>query len=413
MARAFGQRWGELRPGDHIGFIYEDVGELTSFAVSFIKDGLARGERCVYIDDELGPAEVTEALVKDGVDANRALDRGALVMSSPREYYALPPFEPSRVIERMRTRVTEAVSRGFTGLRIAGEMTWTLHEGIRDDALVEYESLLDKALGSGLLTMACIYRRDRFPAAVLQRLVRSHAKVVAGDHVYLSLSALFQTLARSDLQGLVQSAGERRVRQGDFYFLQGDRATEVYMLTSGEVKLVRADPNGRNVILRIIAPAEPFGERALFGGPTRLSSAQALADSRALVWDAPTILQVMMNHPAVSLDAVRLMEDRLEQERSRFQDLATAPVERRLARLLLRLAQSMGRKTPQGMDIELSLSGQDLAELASATPSTVSRILAEWRRSDIVDARRERISILNLERVGAIAGVSGDERPSA
>jgi CRP-like cAMP-binding protein len=130
----------------------------------------------------------------------------------------------------------------------------------------------------------------------------------------LSLSALFQTLARSDLQGLVQSAGERRVRQGDDYFRQGDPANEVYVLTSGEVKLVRADSNGRNLILRIVAPVEPFGERALFGGTTRLSSAQALDDSRALIWDAPTILRVMMSHPAVSLDAVRLMEDRLEQE---------------------------------------------------------------------------------------------------
>jgi CRP-like cAMP-binding protein len=366
----------------------------------------------VYIVDDLGPAEVTEALVKGGVDVNRALDRGALVVVSPREYFALPPFDASRVVELMGKRVTEAISGGFSGLRIAGEMTWTLKEGIRDDALVDYESLLDEAVGPGPLTVVCLYRRDRFRPALLRQLIRSHAKVMAGDHVYLSLSALFQNLARSDLQGLLQSAGERRIRTGGFYFHQGDQATEVYVLTSGRVKLVRADPNGRNVILRIVAPTEPFGDRAALGGPIRLASAQALEDSRALVWDAPTLLQAMMSHPAVSLNAVRLMEDRLEQERDRFQDLATAPVGRRLARLLLRLAQSMGHKTPQGIAIELSLSGQDLAELASATPSTVSRILAEWRRSDIVDARRERISILNLPRIAAIAGVSGDGRSS-
>jgi CRP-like cAMP-binding protein len=227
-------------------------------------------------------------------------------------------------------------------------LTWTLQEGIRDDELLEFESLVDGTTGPGFLTAACMYRGDRFAPAVLQRLVRSHAKVVAGDHVYLSLSALFQTLARSDLRELVQSAGERRVRQGDFFFYQGDQATEVYVLTGGKVKLVRADPSGRNVILRIVAPVEPFGERTLLGGTTRLSSAQALDDSRALVWDAPTILQVMMSHPAVSLNAVRLMEDGLEQERSRLQDLATAPVERRLARLVLRLAQSMGTRRLRG-----------------------------------------------------------------
>lgn len=408
MVRALGQRWGELRPGDHIGFIYEDAVELTSFAVRFIKDGLARGERCVYLVDELGPTEVTEALVKGGVDVNRALDRDALAVLSPQEFFALPPFDSSRVVELMRKRMTEAISRGFSGLRIAGEMTWRLEEGIRDDALVDYESLLDEAVGPGPLTVVCLYRRDRFHPAVLQRLMHSHARVVAGDRVYLSLSALFQTLARSDIQGLLQSAGERRARQGDFYFHQGDKATEVYVLTNGAVKFVRADPAGQNVILAIVTPTEPFGHVSALGGTPRLASAQAVEDSRALVWDVPTILQVMMKHPEVSLNTIRVMVESIEDGVALVQDLATAPVERRLARLLLRLAQSMGRATPQGIAIELSLSGQDLAELASATPSTISRILAEWRRLDIVDARRERISILNSQRIAAIAGVSED-----
>jgi hypothetical protein len=63
---------------------------------------------------------------------------------------------------------------------------------------------------------------------------------------------------------------------------------------------------------------------------------------------------------------------------------------------------------PQGIAIELSLSGQDLAEFTGSTPYTVSRILAEWRRSRIADARRERIIILNPQRIAAIAGLSVD-----
>ena len=79
-------------------------------------------------------------------------------------------------------------------------------------------------------------------------------------------------------------------------------------------------------------------------------------------------------------------------------------MERWLARLLLRLADSVGRKTPQGAVIELSLSGRDLAELAITTPYTVSRILAEWRRLNIADAQRERILVLDHPRLEAIAG---------
>ena len=160
MARALGRRGGELRPGDHVIVIYEDPPELLMFAVPFIKDGLAKDECCVYVADDLQPTEVTAALAKGGVDVKREIKRGALVMSTPQEYYALPTFDSVRVVALTRRRAAEAISRGFTGLRIAGEMTWTLQAGIRNDVLVEYESLLDEAIGPPSLPPACIEEID-------------------------------------------------------------------------------------------------------------------------------------------------------------------------------------------------------------------------------------------------------------
>ncbi|TMI93924.1 MAG: cyclic nucleotide-binding domain-containing protein [Bacillati bacterium ANGP1] len=399
------QGFGEVSPGDHLIFIYEDPAELTAFAVPFINGGLAGGERCLYVVDDPELPEITEALAAGGVDVDRESRRGALVFMNGEEYAGPPPFDPLRLVELLRRRVTEAGSRGFTGLRIAGQMTWTLEAGVPDRALVEYEVLVERATGPGPLTAACMYQRDRFDQAVLLQLVRSHPKVVAGDHVYLSLSALFHNLARADLQALARSARERHVPKGGFFFHQGDPAPEVYMLMSGKVKLVRTDSDGRSVILRIVNPMEPFGERGLLGATARLGSAQALDDARALVWDGPKILQAIISHPAVSLNAIRLLEERVETERSRLQDLATSGVERRLARLLLRLAQSIGRPTVRGLAIDVSLSGQDLAELVIATPYTVSRILADWRRLGIADAHRERILLLDLKQMAAVAGL--------
>jgi CRP-like cAMP-binding protein len=401
----------EIRPGDHIAFIYDDTSELTAFIGPFIKTGLAKGERGIYVVDDLDVAEVTAALTDGGVDVARETARGALLLMDARQYYNLPPFEALRALEVQLTRWADARSDGFSGLRLAVEMTWTRALGADDDTLVRYEALLDETSNSTPITRACMYRAGRFSSAVLQRLVRNHAKVIASDHVYLSLSALFRTLAATDLQGLRESASERRVPKGGFYFHQGDRATEVYMLTEGKVKLVRADPDGRELIVRLVAPTEVFGERGVLGAVPRLSSAQALDDSRALVWDVSTLIQLMMSHPAVALDAVRLMEVRVERERDRLHDLSTASVERRLARLLAKLGECLGRRSPRGVEIELSLSGADLAELVIASPYTVSRTLAEWRRLRIVDAQRDRILLLDEPRIAAIAGPAPDGAP--
>jgi CRP/FNR family transcriptional regulator, nitrogen oxide reductase regulator len=396
----------ELGAAGHISLIFEDPPELTAFVVPYFRSGLAEGQRCVYVSGELDPTVVTGALVEGGVDVKREIERGALILLSAQEYYALPPFDAPRVIELMRRREAEASSRGFTGLRIAGDMTWTLQEGIADDTLVEYEALLDGTGVPGFVTAVCIYQRDRFQPAVLQRLISSHTRVVAGDSVLLGLSALFHNLARPDLQRLQRSSGERRKRKGEFYFHQGDPATEVFVLTSGKVKVVRTEPDGRSVIIRIVAPMEPFtNPSALLDGAQGFASAQAMEDSRAFVWDASTILREMTHHPVISLNAVRLMAERFQENAVRLRDLATANVERRLARLLLRLAQSMGRKTAGGVAIDVPLSGHDLAELTIATPYTVSRILAGWRRRRVAEVRRQRILILDPQRMAALAGL--------
>jgi len=398
------QAFGETRPGDHVIFIYEDASELFAFVVPFIKKGLTNGEQCVYVADESAPARVIDALSAGGVRVDREMKRGALALMTPREYFELSPFDAARAIDRLQGRLTEAISAGFAGLRVADEMTWTVKTGLPDEALEEYEALLETAIGPGRLTIACMYRRDRFDPAILERLVRTHGKVVANDYAYLSLSALFRNLARTDLQGLAQSAHERAVRKGELFFRQGDQATEVFFLTAGLVKLVRTGPDGRGVILRIIAPMQPFGDRVLaLGDSVRLASAEALEDSRALAWDGPALLQFMLAHPAVSMNAIRLLEERVETERNRLVDFVSPDVRQRLARFLLRLCQHVGRKTHRGAVLNVPLSRQDLAEMVITSPYTVSRILAEWRRLDILDAQRTRILIRDRRRLAAIA----------
>jgi CRP-like cAMP-binding protein len=89
-------------------------------------------------------------------------------------------------------------------------------------------------------------------------------------------------------------------------------------------------------------------------------------------------------------------------------------VELRLARLLRLLAQTMGRPTPQGIVVEVPISGQELAEMIGTTPYSVSRLLAGWRRLGIVDAQRDQILILQLHRLTTLGGeLDGQEGAQA
>lgn len=409
-----GSRFNGAAPDHHILFIYSTANELTSFAIPFVKAGLAKGERCVYVADDRRPSEIREALSRGGVEVDSNLARGALVVISGHEYAGPPPFIPARMADLFRKWMTEATASEFAGLRIAVETTWMVTLQVPPDTFVEFEALADELIGAGAFTLACMFREDRFDPAVLRQLVRTHRTVLAKDPVLLMLSAVFRNLGRAALEQLVRSAQVRRVAKSGFYFHQGDPATQVYVLTHGVVKLVWTDHAGRGVILRIVQPIETLGERPLVGHAERRNSAQAMTDARALSWDPGALRrQLEPDVEAVWSNWARGLEDRLEDERARFEDLATLRPEPRLARLLRQLARSLGRKTLHGLMIDVPFSGQDLAELVVTSPFTVSRILAKWRRLQIVDAQRERIFILNQERLAVIAETDREPEPGS
>ncbi len=412
MNTRYHAKFGGTSSGDHIFVIYEAPAELLAFTVPFIKEGLAKGERVLYVLDDLSMKELNDALTAGGVNVSQETERGALVVMNAQEYYQLP-LDPMRMMDLTRERLQDTLSRGFSGLRVVAEMTWQFKTTVPEGTFVEYEALLDDSLGPGTATVVCAYRRGRFPTNVLQQIIRTHVKVVARDQVFVNLSGIFQELSQADLQALVTSAQERRVPKDGFFFQQGDQSTEVFVLTSGRIKLVRSDSDGRSIILRLVTPPKPFGHITALSEIPRHASAQALEDSRALVWDVPTILRTIAARPDVSVNVVRYMANQIAEGTDRLVDLATSPVERRLARLLHRLSGSLGRATPQGIVIELGLSGEELAELLNTTPYTISRILAEWRRLHLVTVQRDRMLLFDDARLEAIAGESRSaETPS-
>jgi CRP-like cAMP-binding protein len=107
--------------------------------------------------------------------------------------------------------------------------------------------------------------------------------------------------------------------------------------------------------------------------------------------------------PGLALNGLRLVAGRFQELQSRYQELATERVERRVARTLLRLARQTGRRTEEGVLIDLPLSRQDLGEMTGTTLYTVSRILSNWEQQALIQTGRERVIICNPHGLVVIA----------
>ena len=207
---------------------------------------------------------------------------------------------------------------------------------------------------------------------------------------------VFQNATEDDLNLILKNSITRSIEEGGYFFLQGDEAAYLYVLTSGQVKLMQSNPHGQQVNLRTIYPWQMFGALGAVrtDDATYPASAQTLEDSTALALPSLFLRSMLETRPYLAFDLMNLMTSYIQEMQARYRELATERVEQRVANALIRLAGQAGVKSGKEAGIELSLSRQDVAEMTGTTLYTVSRLFSEWERKGILKTGREKITIL-------------------
>lgn len=219
----------------------------------------------------------------------------------------------------------------------------------------------------------------------------------------LQTVTLFTGLTAEQLADVVASAHRVTRDAGGQFFEQAAPADCFYVLTAGRVKITQVSAEGHQIVLRLVAPAEPFGGVAAFGGPVYPVTAEAIEASTAFGWDGPTMSRLLSRHAALAVNVLHFVASRLRDAQDRYRELATERVEQRVAHALLRLARDAGRTIDAGVLIDMSLSREDLAEMTGTTLYTVSRLISSWEDRGLVEGGRQRIVIRRQQDLAAIA----------
>jgi CRP-like cAMP-binding protein len=220
---------------------------------------------------------------------------------------------------------------------------------------------------------------------------------------FLAAVPLFQDVASPTVRAVAARFHPRRIVRGELLFLAGQPADVFHLLAEGRVKIVKETDDGREVILRLIGPGEMFGGAGVWDGSVYPATAVASEDAVVLQMPSDVFVELLDMHPQAARAVMRELARRLREAEARIGELQTERVERRIARIVLRLAKKTGRKTERGIELGVPLPRQDLADLAGTTLSTASRTLAAWDQQGIVDAGREKVTLLRAHALVAIA----------
>jgi len=204
---------------------------------------------------------------------------------------------------------------------------------------------------------------------------------------------LFVGLGEAELAGARREAVERVVARRETLFREGDPAEAFMVVVAGRVKLTQLGADGQEVIVRYLGPGDMCAAVAIFPGATYPATAEAVDEIRVLLWPREQIDGLLRRLPALAMNAMRVLSERVRELQDRVRELSTEKVAQRIARALIRLARQVGKRVEGGVLLDLPLSREDLANMTGTTLYTVSRVLSEWEASGIVETGRERVVI--------------------
>ncbi len=211
---------------------------------------------------------------------------------------------------------------------------------------------------------------------------------------------LFEGLPCSQYEDLAMIVVDQAFKRGDTIFSEGDEATGFYVVIDGRVKIFKLSIEGKEQILHMMRPGDPFGEVAVFAGENFPAYAQALVESRIFFFPRPAFVELIGKNPSLALNMLAILSRRLRKFAALVEDLSLKEVPGRLAAYLLYLSE--GQKSVA--NVELDISKNQLAALLGTIPETVSRILTRMGRERLIKPSGRHIQILNRVGLEELAG---------
>lgn len=210
---------------------------------------------------------------------------------------------------------------------------------------------------------------------------------------------LFNGLPEDQLDKLSAIAIPKTVEKGSVIFSDGEAANGFYVVAGGSVKIYKMSMEGKEKILHIFGPAEPFGEVPVFAGTRFPANALAVTKSRLLFFPREAFVRLITDNPSLCLNMLAVLSVRLRQFAGQIENLSLKEVPARLASYLLSL--SIEQKSREAVNLPIS-KGQ-LAGLLGTISETLSRIFARMAQQELIAVSGRRIRLLDRDGLGALA----------
>lgn len=218
----------------------------------------------------------------------------------------------------------------------------------------------------------------------------------------LQRTALFSSLSQSEVQQLAVKTVRKILSAGEFLFHEGDACKGFHIIACGQVRLFKSSASGREQVLAVNVAGESVAEIPVFDDGPYPASAVAIDETEIAFISRRDFHEYCLAHPEVALKVLAFVGARLRRLVAIIEELSFTTTRQRLVSVLVRLAQSEGRKTERGIEVQLPGSNQELANQLGTVREVISRNLMRLQAEGLLEVDARQIVIKDVKGLAAV-----------
>ncbi|MBI4653698.1 MAG: Crp/Fnr family transcriptional regulator [Nitrospirae bacterium] len=205
---------------------------------------------------------------------------------------------------------------------------------------------------------------------------------------------LFTHLSPEELLDLEKFIIRKHVLKNEIILLEEDTLNYMYFIYSGKVKAVQISDNGREHILAIHKSGESFGELSLLDGKTSPATVIAVEDTHIGLISKKDFEQYFLGNNKVFREMALMLCRELREAWLRLKILRFADAEHKVRALLKLISEQNGVKDTRGTIITLKLTHEDIANYASVSRETVTRVFGRLLKEGEIEILERKYILL-------------------
>ncbi len=204
--------------------------------------------------------------------------------------------------------------------------------------------------------------------------------------------ALFEGVGAEELQALAALALCHDYPKNNILSYRGDPAAAVFLVVSGRVKVILTNEEGREVIVSLLGAGGVFGLTSALDGGDQLANAVTIERSTIAKFSGKAFIRWTGSSPEAQAVLIRELTSRIRDLSQKIGAHALLSAKDRLLYTLLEIADAEGQQEPGGTEITFTRpTHQELAHRIGSSREVVSRLLAELRDSELLEADAGRV----------------------